>query len=409
MTAKSAPDPESRILYLAIQSRLRRGPDGVVRSSVGYARYDAWLGFLGPFDEIVLVTRVEASPTTAGFPVEGPGVRIAEAPYFRGPFAFLRTLQRQRRWVREQLLDRRAVYGSRMPNLLGTLVAWRARRLGAPFLAQLVGDPEDVLRSEFPGPLGSALGRLSRWHTRRELSRADAAIYVTRRTLQAKYPASSAALTLARSNVVLSESSFAASPRTYEEPLGRLTVISVGSHETRYKGHDLLVSGLARLIARGFDIGAVIIGDGKHNARLRRQAIDEGVADRVTFLGALPGAEDVRAELAKADLYVLASRQEGLPRALIEAMACGIVCIGADVGGTAELLDAEHLFRPGDVGALVAAIERTIADPRRMSEAAHRQWEAAREVAATHSGDERLRTFLEGFIERLALVDTQPS
>jgi glycosyltransferase involved in cell wall biosynthesis len=409
MNAKTVPGPGSRSLYFAIQSRLRRGPDGVVRSSVGYARYDAWLGFLGPFDEIVLVTRVEAAATTAGYPVEGPGVRIAEAPYFRGPFAFLRTIQRQRRWVREELLDPHAVYGSRMPNLLGTLVARRAARLGAPFLAQLVGDPEDVLRSEYPGVLGTALGRLSRWQTRRELVRADAAIYVTRRTLQAKYPASASALTLARSNVVLSESSFAAAPRVYREPLGRLTLISVGSHETRYKGHDLLVTGVARLVARGFDLEAVIVGDGKHNARLRQHAIDEGVADRVTFLGALPGAEEVRAELAKADMYVLASRQEGLPRALIEAMACGIVCIGADVGGTAELLDADHLFRPGDAGALAAAIERTIADPAGMSDAARRQWEVARELAATHAGDTRLRTFLEGFIERLAPVDTLPS
>jgi glycosyltransferase involved in cell wall biosynthesis len=87
----------------------------------------------------------------------------------------------------------------------------------------------------------------------------------------------------------------------------------------------------------------------------------------VEFVGSLPPGESVYRELRKADLFVLPSRTEGLPRALIEAMAVGLPCIATGVGGIPELLDPEDLVSPGDVTGLACQIGDALVDPERRS------------------------------------------
>ncbi len=71
-------------------------------------------------------------------------------------------------------------------------------------------------------------------------------------------------------------------------------------------------------------------------------------------------------ELDSADLFVSPSRQEGVPRAMIEAMARGLPCIGSSVGGTPETLPQEFLVPPNDRPRLAAEIMRVAANPNLM-------------------------------------------
>jgi glycosyltransferase involved in cell wall biosynthesis len=88
----------------------------------------------------------------------------------------------------------------------------------------------------------------------------------------------------------------------------------------------------------------------------------------VHFCGQLTNPVDVRSELDKADLFVLPSRQEGLPRAMVEAMARGLPCIGSNVGGIPELLPAEDIVPPNDVSALASKITQVLQQPARMQQ-----------------------------------------
>src|SRR5205809_1714074 len=111
----------------------------------------------------------------------------------------------------------------------------------------------------------------------------------------------------------------------------------------------------------------VIVGSGGYQAQLEARAAALGIGTRVQFRGQLAAAEAVRAELDRADLFVLPSRQEGLPRAMIEAMARGLPCIGSTVGGIPELLAAEDMVPPNDASALARKIREVLADPSRLA------------------------------------------
>jgi glycosyltransferase involved in cell wall biosynthesis len=105
-----------------------------------------------------------------------------------------------------------------------------------------------------------------------------------------------------------------------------------------------------------------IAGDGPNRTALEAHAASLGVGDRVRFLG---HRHDVPALLAAADLFVLPSLYEGLPLAVLEAMAAGVPVIATAIGGTDEVVrDGETgtLVPPASSEALAAAITRTLAD-----------------------------------------------
>lgn len=139
-------------------------------------------------------------------------------------------------------------------------------------------------------------------------------------------------------------------------------LLAVGRLEP-VKGLDLLIAACAALARSGRPVRLVIVGEGSQRAPLERQAQDAGLGDWVTFTGALPPAA-IRAHLHASDLYVLPSRSEGMPLALLEAMATGTPAIAADVGGVARMAGgAVRLVRPEDPQDLAAAIAELSAKP----------------------------------------------
>jgi glycosyltransferase involved in cell wall biosynthesis len=112
---------------------------------------------------------------------------------------------------------------------------------------------------------------------------------------------------------------------------------------------------------------------------LEAQVASLGLGERVHFCGHLLSSALVRYELDRADLFILPSRQEGLPRAMIEAMARSLPCIGSTVGGIPELLPSEDLVPPGDVVALASKIREVVTDSERMARMSARNLETAKE------------------------------
>jgi len=121
------------------------------------------------------------------------------------------------------------------------------------------------------------------------------------------------------------------------------------------KGFDLLVTALAEVATRVPSTHVVLIGSGAEHGALQARAAALGVADRLHITGSVT---DVADRLAGADVLAAPSRNEGMGRVLVEAMALGLPVVGTRVGGIAEVIDDECgvLVPPDDAGALAEAL-----------------------------------------------------
>jgi glycosyltransferase involved in cell wall biosynthesis len=128
---------------------------------------------------------------------------------------------------------------------------------------------------------------------------------------------------------------------------------------TPQKGIDVLLRSVAKLDRRGRAVELVVAGEGRDRAALERAAA--GLP--VTFLGHV---DDVPTLLSTFDVFVLASRAEGLPLALLEAMAAGLPCVATDVGDVGRAAgDTVVVVPPEDVAALTAALDDLVVDAGR--------------------------------------------
>ena len=146
----------------------------------------------------------------------------------------------------------------------------------------------------------------------------------------------------------------------------------VGMGRLRHeKGFDLLIEAFARCARRNKDWTLSILGDGDEGPKLESQATSLGIRERVHFLGLVV---DPFPLLRTADLFVLPSRYEGFPNALLEAMAVGVPVIATDCpSGPRDIVRSGYdglLVSPENVDALEIAMERLMKNPeerRRLS------------------------------------------
>jgi glycosyltransferase involved in cell wall biosynthesis len=140
-----------------------------------------------------------------------------------------------------------------------------------------------------------------------------------------------------------------------EEPL----ILSVGNLAA-VKGPDILIEACDRLARRGVRFGCWLIGQGAMKPSLERMIRERGLGEKIKLLGSRPLVE-LPDWYRAAAMLVLASRSEGLPNVVLEAMACGTHVVASRVGGVSEIAgDGVILVMPGDPEALAAAIEQAL-------------------------------------------------
>lgn len=148
-------------------------------------------------------------------------------------------------------------------------------------------------------------------------------------------------------------------------------LVTVTARMVEKKGLDTLVAAIGELVAAGRDdVRLELIGDGPDRAALEAQIAGLGIGDRVVLRGGQPPSE-VRATLRRAQVFALPAREardgdtDGLPVALLEAMAHGVAVIATPIAGLPEaVVDGETglLVGPDDPAALAGAIARLLDD-----------------------------------------------
>ncbi len=153
-----------------------------------------------------------------------------------------------------------------------------------------------------------------------------------------------------------------AGQQTVTLPVWGKRIIAMGRLSAE-KGHDLLLTACAPVLQQYPDWGLEIIGDGPLRARLQQLSHELGIADRVHFYGQLKHPFEV---MAGADVYVLPSRVEGFPNALLEAMGLGLPVVSFDCpSGPSDLIahgENGLLVAPEDVAQMSQALVSLIQD-----------------------------------------------
>lgn len=149
---------------------------------------------------------------------------------------------------------------------------------------------------------------------------------------------------------------------TAHERTGGHTLLAVGRLAPE-KGFDLLIEAFAQAAPRHPGWNLVILGEGPLRAGLARKIAEHDLGERIS----MPGFDaHVRRAMRRADLFVLSSRYEGFPNALLEAMTEGLACVSFDCdAGPRELIDHRTngwLVPAGDAHALADALDTLMGD-----------------------------------------------
>ena len=383
-------------LTVTLEHRFARTLDGRVWTRTTFA-HRFWERYLEVFESVRVVARAwEARDLSGDWKrVDGDLVSFVGVPFYVGPWRYLLNRGKVVSAMKSAVHLEDAVI-MRVPSQLATVLMPQLRRNRHPYGLEVVGDPYDVFG---PGAVRHPIRPFFRWWFSQQLrwqcAHAIAGAYVTEYALQRRYPLDAGCLSFYYSNVEITDSSFSPNDRSLISSFhysdidisqtlyaggsrhgsrNRETfkLVTVGSLEQLYKGTDILIDAVARCVKDGFDLKLFIVGGGKHKSELEARAMAKGLGDRAFFLGELSAGDAVRQRLDEADLFILPSRTEGMPRAMIEAMARGLPCIGTAVGGIPELLPSEDMVPPNDAPALAKKIREVLAEPERMIQMSRR-------------------------------------
>ena len=364
-------------LIYVLDYRFARTPDGIIWTDTAYDEA-FWSPYLEVFDRVTLISRVRDVPekSPAWLRVNSNQVAVEPLPHYLGPLEFLRRSKEIRATMRKAL-ERPGAVILRVPSQLSIVAASELRKIRKPYGVEVVGDASAAFA---PGVV-DVPGRpfLRQWFTQsqKKICRdAIAASYVAE-CLRYRYPSQGSAETLVCSDVRLDQEWICSEPRAYERPARH--IVTVATLSQTYKGIDVLLRALAECRGQGFPFTLTIVGHGKYQDSLQRLAEELAIDRCVRFIGCLPWGPGLRDELDRADLFVLPSRIEALPRALLEAMARGLPAIATKVGAVAELLPPDQLVEPGDVRGLAHEMMRACSSPGRLTYMSHKSLNTARQ------------------------------
>ena len=234
---------------------------------------------------------------------------------------------------------------ARLPSALGVSAIKLAKEYRKPYLVEAVGCPWDSLWNY--GIKGKLAAPYFYWQMKRNVRSAGYVVYVTSGFLQKRYPTKGKSVSCSNVDICAAEDTVLNKRleriREKTRGKGRLIIGTTAAVDVPYKGQRFVLDAFKILRDQGIDgFEYQVVGAGDA-AYLRDYAEELGVADRLAVLGAMPH-DKVMEWLDTIDLYIQPSLQEGLPRALIEAMSRGLPALGARTGGIPELLQNEFVF-----------------------------------------------------------------
>lgn len=296
------------------------------------------------------------------------------------------------RKILEKIIADVDIVVARLPSFTGLQAVKIAKRMGKPYMTEVIGCAWDGYWSY--NWKGKMLAPFMFLATRKAIQNASHSVYVTDKWLQHRYPCDGKTIGVSNVNIerntedVLRRRLNRIAVMKQGEPINLATCASISNP---VKGHEYVIKAISVLNKAGANYHYYAIGDGD-KSRLEKIAADLGVVECVHFTGRLT-FDQVCDMLDQTDIYIQPSRQEGLPRALIEAMHQGLPALGARTAGIPELLDEEYIFDKANVAQIIALLKNF--DKERMVEQAKLNFEFSKRYVTTVLTKKRNNFFAE--------------
>jgi phosphatidyl-myo-inositol dimannoside synthase len=326
---------------------------------------------------VVLARVTKREPQENEQRADGPGVSFRPLPDHTGPWQYLQ-VRRQALTIARHVITECGAYLLRLPGIVSQMVWSEIVRAKKPYALEVMGDPWEALGpGTWPNISRPIFRPIAAIQLKHICAGATAIHYLTSEALQRRYPPSKSAYSVGFPDVMLETAGLPTEIlQVRRRRLGELPwrdanggspirIGFIGSFARMYKGPDTLLRAAA-LCQHRLNFQIVMVGAGRYLPEMKTLATKPGIADRVEFPGELPSGPSIFEFLDSIDLFVMPSRAEGLPRALVEAMSRGCPCIGSAVGGIPELLDASDLVPANSPEKLANLILEVASDSNRL-------------------------------------------
>lgn len=232
---------------------------------------------------------------------------------------------------------------ARLPSVLSLLALSINKKIKKKVVIELVGCPWDSYWNH--SIFGKFLAPIMWLLTKKSVKKASNVIYVSNYFLQRRYPTTGNSVNCSNVNIkdIFDNRIDEKKDLIYQNLSNKyISICTAAAIDVKYKGQATVVKAIKRFIKAGYNVKYHLIGGGDPS-RLKKIAKRNGVLDSLVFYGSV-NHRQVLEIMSSVDFYIQSSKQEGLPRSLIEGMSVGCLCLGSNAGGIPELLDSKYIF-----------------------------------------------------------------
>ena len=309
--------------------------------------YDFMKRYLSTFDEVKLISKIvsdqEFDEKKMNI-VSGKGVEILELPYYHGIRGMMKCFGKLVKVYKKADCDCDCcIY--RIAQM-ESFFAYVFRNRKIPFAVEVVNDPDTFV------DMGIIMRKICVKMVEIMTKRANGVSYVTKNYLQKKYPHNrkdKKTFVSYYSSVDLEKKDISKLPKKYNNVKIFKIVHVSNAINSDIKGHYTLINAFKNVCEYYDNVQLIIVGDGNKLFEYKSYVKDIGLEKKVLFTGRISDKKELNRILHEADLMVLPTKMEGLPRTIIEAMAVGLPCLSSPTAGVPELIDKQYLFSPDDV------------------------------------------------------------
>lgn len=341
--------------------------------------------YISVFEEISICARVAKIDKAENgmMKVSGPRVSFVELPDTQGMSETIKRLSQTKKIFRKALMESDALI-TRAPTMLTMLLYKEIKRSNILFSVDVALSGLNLIQKS-----GFIWDNANKWIDRRLKKicmKANGVSYVTEYVLQQKYPCRAMKepdnenyFTSSFSTIEMNDQHYYKQNWKKDEVPKKFVLVHSGFMDDERKCQDIVLKAVKKVIERGYNVEIRFIGDGALRNKYELMSEQLGIKDNCKFCGLISSKETLLNELRKCHLFVFPTKAEGLPRAVLEAMAQGLPCISSPVDGVPELLKDDYLVNWWDEDGFADKICSMISDWPQMVEQSEINYEKALE------------------------------